>query len=430
MIWLYRLLFLPALILAMPYYGFRMLRRGGYAKDFSHRFGGHKDLPAPADGKKRIWLQAVSVGELEAIAVLVDTFEKAGDIELVITTTTSTGYKILREKYASKCVYVGIFPIDFWPFSSRSWDKIKPDFCILMEGELWPEHLHQAKVRGKKAILLNARMSDRSFSRYVRIRYFARRLFDKFAAICASSEFDASRLISLGASTLKVFCTGNIKFDSKPSKILDETERAALRAELGFSPDSLVILGSSTWQGEEEMLVGAMLAARARGIDCRLLIVPRHAERREQIKPVISAYKHCVRSERKQAEDDTLIYLADTTGELRMLAQAADLAFVGKSLPPHMGGQTPIDCAALKIPMVYGPHMTNFRRACETLERDGASVKVPDAASAVEELARLAANPLLRCTIAEKAKDWHNSNVGATERSYDIIRDVIDSVRA
>lgn len=203
MIWFYRFLFIPAFILAFPYYALRMLRRGGYSKDFSHRFGGQKRLPAAAVGKCRIWLQAVSVGEIEALSTLIDTLSKDARIELVVTTTTSTAYKILREKYADKCFYTGVFPLDFWLCSRRAWNKLNPDICLLMEGELWPEHMHQAKIRGAKLLLLNARMSDKSFARYAKIPYFARRLLDKFAAICASSEFDAGRFVRLGASPLE-----------------------------------------------------------------------------------------------------------------------------------------------------------------------------------------------------------------------------------
>lgn len=425
MIWLYRLLFVPAFLLAIPYYAMRMIRRGGYAKDFSHRFGGQKNLPDVAQGKTRVWIQAVSVGEVEAISTLVDKFAECDNVELVITTTTSTGYKILRDKYASKCFYVGVFPMDFWLFSYRAWNKIKPNVCILMEGELWPEHMHQAKVRGAKLLLLNARISDKSFKRYLKIPYFARRLFDKFSAICVSNEIDVERFIALGASQSRLHLTGNMKFDSKPSKYLDDAEKKAVRKELGFAQDSFVLLGSSTWAGEEDMLLNAMEKVRAKKIDCRLLLVPRHAERREQIKKIIADYPHCVRSESKQAEDGTLVYLADTTGELRMFTQVGNLAFVGKSLPPHDGGQTPIDCASLGTPIVYGPNMSNFRRACETLEREGAVVKVPTAESAIAELVRLAENPQICDTLASKAKKWHESNVGATDRTFDIIKNII-----
>ncbi len=421
MIWLYRLLFIPALILAMPYYAARMIKRGGYAKDFSHRFGGQKNLQPPADGKTRVWIQAVSVGEVEAIARLVEKLSSRDDIELVITTTTSTAYKILLEKYADKCLYVGVFPMDFWLFSRRAWNKLRPDVCVLMEGELWPEHMHQAKARGVKLLLLNARMSDKSYVRYLKIPYFARRLFEKFSAICVSNDLDMRRFENLGASRYSLHLTGNLKFDSLPSKFLEESEKLALRRELGFEPDSLVLLGSSTWRGEEEMLLRALDKIRAQKIDCRLLLVPRHAERREQIKRELETYPHCLRSESKIAQDGTLVYLADTTGELRMFTQIADLAFVGKSLPPNSGGQTPIDCASLGAPMVYGCNMTNFRAVCQTLEREGASVRVVDADSAIAELTRLAKNKSLRDELSTKAKRWHDSNVGATDRTLKIL---------
>ncbi len=425
MIWLYRLLFIPAFLIAIPYYAARMIRRGGYAKDFSHRFGGQKNLPAVANGKKRVWIQAVSVGEIEAISKLVDKFSEREDIELVVTTTTSTAYKILLEKYASKCFYVGVFPMDFWLFSRRAWNKIKADVCVLMEGELWPEHIHQAKARGAKLALLNARMSDKSFGRYSKITFLSRRLFKKFSAICVASEIDMKRFERLGASTSSLKLTGNMKFDSIPAKFLNKTEKSVLKKELGFSDESLVLLGSSTWKGEEEMLLQALEKIRDENIDCRLLLVPRHAERREQIKRVIEKYPHCVRSESKQANDGTLVYLADTTGELRMFTQIADMAFVGKSLPPNIGGQTPIDCASLNVPIVYGPNMTNFRRVCETLEHENAVVKVRTEQSAIDALSLLAKSLEKRYMLAKKAKLWHDSNVGATQRTFDILCDII-----
>lgn len=421
MIWLYRALFLPALLLSAPYYGLRMLRRGGYGLDFSHRFGRQKNLPPPAAGKKRIWIQAVSVGEVEALYPLIDLLNARGDIETVVTTTTSTGYAVLRKKYAGKIFYAGIFPFDFFPFSKSAWDRIKPDAVAMMEGELWPEHLHRAAERKVPALLINARMSDRSFRRYSRFPWIARRLLDKLSLVAASGELDMGRFLSLGANPRKTFCAGNLKFDSKPAEELGERERAELRGQLGFEKDSFVLLGSSTWPGEEEMLLRAAAKLRAGGIDCRLLLVPRHAERRAQIIDLIKNLPHCVRSVSPQASKGTLAYLADTTGELRTLTQVADLAFIGKSLPPNDGGQTPIDCAALGVPMVYGPNMTNFRRICATLEESAAAVKVPNADEAIAEIARLAKNPDLRATLADSAKRWRSSNVGAAKRDFDAV---------
>lgn len=413
------------MLLSAPYYGWRMLRRGGYGLDFSHRFGLQKDLPPVAAGKKRVWIQAVSVGEIEAIAPLVDLLCESGKVEVVLTTTTSTGYAVLRNKYADKILYGGIFPFDFFPFSRSAWRRIKPDAVVLMESELWPEHLHTAKSKKVPAMLVNARMSDKSFRRYSRVPYLARRLLDKLSLIAVSGEIDFSRFISLGANPRKTICTGNLKFDTRPAAMLDENGKLELRKQLGFNADSFVLLGSSTWPTEEEMLLKAAEKIRASGIDCRLLLVPRHAERRAEIIELIKNLPHCVRSREKQARDGTLVYLADTTGELRTLTQIADLAFIGKSLPPNEGGQSPIDCAASSVPMVYGSHMSNFRRICQTLEESAAAVKVADADAAVSEIVRLAKNKNARTALAESAKKWHDSNIGAAKRDFDAVMKIL-----
>lgn len=413
------------MLLSAPYYGWRMLRRGGYGLDFSHRFGLQKDLPPVAAGKKRVWIQAVSVGEIEAIAPLVDLLCESGKVEVVLTTTTSTGYAVLRNKYADKILYGGIFPFDFFPFSRSAWRRIKPDAVVLMESELWPEHLHTAKSKKVPAMLVNARMSDKSFRRYSRMPYLARRLLDKLSLIAVSGEIDFSRFISLGANPRKTICTGNLKFDTRPAAMLDENGKLELRKQLGFNADSFVLLGSSTWPTEEEMLLKAAEKIRASGIDCRLLLVPRHAERRSEIIELIKNLPHCVRSREKQARDGTLVYLADTTGELRTLTQIADLAFIGKSLPPNEGGQSPIDCSASSVPMVYGSHMSNFRRICQTLEESAAAVKVANADAAVSEIVRLAKNKNARTALAESAKKWHDSNIGAAKRDFDAVMKIL-----
>lgn len=413
------------MLLSAPYYGWRMLRRGGYGLDFSHRFGLQKDLPPVAAGKKRVWIQAVSVGEIEAIAPLVDLLCESGKVEVVLTTTTSTGYAVLRNKYADKILYGGIFPFDFFPFSRSAWRRIKPDAVVLMESELWPEHLHTAKSKKVPAMLVNARMSDKSFRRYSCVPYLARRLLDKLSLIAVSGEIDFSRFISLGANPRKTICTGNLKFDTRPAAMLDENGKLDLRKQLGFNADSFVLLGSSTWPTEEEMLLKAAEKIRAAGIDCRLLLVPRHAERRAEIIELIKNLPHCVRSREKQARDGTLVYLADTTGELRTLTQIADLAFIGKSLPPNEGGQSPIDCSASSVPMVYGSHMSNFRRICQTLEESAAAVKVANADAAVSEIVRLAKNKNARTALAESAKKWHDSNIGAAKRDFDAVMKIL-----
>ncbi len=423
MIFLYRIAFLPLFLLALPYYGWRMIRRGGYSKDFSHRFGLLKDLPKSK--KTRVWIQAVSVGEVEALANLLKIMRDSGLFEVVLTTTTSTGYAILKKKYSEFCFYTGIFPFDFCLTNYLAYNRIKPDVCVLMEGELWPEHLHRAKARKIPLLLLNARLSDKSFSRYKKIPAFFKRLISKFDFIACGSDFDAERFLKLGADPEKLSVTGNIKFDSSSPEAMPAERKAELKRELGFKEDSLVLLGSSTWEGEEEMLFDIAQNIRQKhGLDLRLLLVPRHAERRASVRQMLEkkgADFH-FRSESKQAPDGTLVYVADTTGELKMFTQLADFAFVGKSMPPHRGGQTPLDCAASAVACVYGPEMSNFRKLCKSLEEAKASVKVESKAEAAEALERLATDSDYRFELGRRAKAWHDSNTGASERSFEILK--------
>lgn len=423
MLWVYRILFLPLLLLSSPYYLWRMLRRGGYGEGFAQRLGLFPALPPRRPGVSRLWIQAVSVGEVEAIGPLLARLRDSGRAEVILTTTTSTGYRVARERHAGSCLAIGVFPLDFWPCSAAAWRRIRPDAVVLTEGELWPEHLlGQARGRGVPAILINARLSDRSLARHRRTPRIAAALLGSFAWIGAGSAEDARRLAELGAPAGRTEVTGNLKFDVAAEGALPPAERAALRDELGFgdNPGALVLLGSSTWPGEETLLIAALGRLRAQGVDARLLLVPRHAERREAVRRELAeaglAY-HQRSTEGNRAAPGTVVHLADTTGELRRLTRAADLALSGKSLPPHDGGQTPVECAAAGVPLVYGPAMTNFRAMCEGLEAAGAARRCADAAEVARRLAELACDPAARAAMGAAGAAWHAANRGASERT-------------
>ncbi len=427
MIWLYRLAFLPLLIVALPYYLLRMFRRGGYAEGFSHRFG-RIDAPQKTPGVKRIWIQAVSVGELGAIEPLLREIKKRRDIEVVLTTTTSTGYKIAREKLAPLTAATGVFPLDFWPFNKAAWRRIRPDLVVLMEGELWPEHLHRARITGTPVALINARLSDRSHARYSRVRPLAARLLGRLDAVLAGSPGDLERLLALGAEPASSSCAGNLKCDVDVGAPVTEAERRELFAELfGETPAPgarpLVLLGSSTWPGEEAMLVDTYERARAAGLDVRLILAPRHAERRAEINALLekTGARRYLRSRFNPAPFPADIAVADTTGELRRLSRAADLAFIGKSLPPNEGGQTPVECALLGIPQVFGPAMSNFRDISRGLAACGAARRVEDAEEASRTLLELLRDTPARAVMSVRAAAWSRGNRGATRRTLDAL---------
>jgi 3-deoxy-D-manno-octulosonic-acid transferase len=435
MIWVYRLLFLPVLVFLLPYYVWRMWRRGGYRHDFHHRFG-LIDRPAPKrPGAKRVWVQAVSVGEAQALGPLLARLQQRPGVEIIVTTTTSTAYQILRERVAAHVLKVGIFPLDFWPFSRNAWRRLEPDLAVLMEAELWPEHLVQARARGVPVALINGRISDRSFQRYRRAPQTARWLLGQLRLILCATPTDQERFLALGADPAVTRLTGSLKFDVPAGPLMSAADRQALRAELGFTPldgapsagAPLVLLGSSTWPGEEAMLLEVQKAALAAGLDVRLLLVPRHAERRREIIALleIQTLPWHARSTAARAPGPVRIYLGDTTGELARLTQAADVAFVGKSLPPHDGGQTPIEAAALGVPLVYGPRMSNFKDVCQGLEEAGAARRVEDEAGARAALLELLRDATARARLSAAARAWHAANQGATDRTAAALEELL-----
>ncbi len=428
MIWVYRLLFFPALLVLAPLYLWRMRKRGGYGAGFMQRFGADPGLPAKTPGRPRVWLQAVSVGEMLAIGPILEALRRE-EVEVYLTTTTSTGHRLARERYAALVAGVGYFPIDAWPFVARAWRRIAPDLMILAEGERWPEHLRAAATRSVPVLNINARLSDRSYSRLRKLPRAAALTFRGVTRLLAVSDDDAQRFIACGMPRERVMVTGNIKLDVTIPRLAD-AERAQLRRELGLPPGDLVLLGSSTWPGEEAALVAALQRTRAAGLRCSLLIVPRHAERRAEIEGELSAtgLRFHFRS-RGASPGEVDVAVADTTGELRRLTQLADLVFVGKSLPPHMEGQTPVEAAALGKPILLGAGMSNFRVIAGNLIAHGAAREVADAAALARAACELLTDSATRGAVGAAAEGWHRGNAGAAARTVAIIHEELKRCR-
>lgn len=417
MLWLYRILFLPVLLLGTPYYLWRMRKRGGYREDFGERFGRVPALPSKHPGVKRIWLQAVSVGEMLAIGPLLTAWRREGIVEIYLTTTTSTGYQLAKERYKDATIGIGYFPLDWWAFSARAWRAVQPDLVILTEGERWPEHIHQGAARGVPVVSVNARLSDRSYRRMARFRGAVQPLLGGITKLLACSEHDAERFRTLGFPADRVTTTGSIKLDVTIPTLADEA-KASLRRELGLPAEGLVVMGASTWEGEEAALIKAWQRARAAGQKCSLLLVPRHAERRGAIELLLRGcgVRFHLRS-RGAAKGEVEVAVGDTTGEMQRLLQLADLVFVGKSLPPHTEGQTPVESAILGRPMLFGPGMGNFRLIARELVDAGAARIVADSAALVEQATALLSDPAQRAAMSAAGPNWHQANAGAVQRT-------------
>jgi 3-deoxy-D-manno-octulosonic-acid transferase len=241
--------------------------------------------------------------------------------------------------------------------------------------------------------------------------------------LLAVSESDAARFRELGMPAERVSVTGNIKMDVSIPLLGDEA-LAGLRREVGLPAQGLVLLGSSTWPGEEEALLGALRLARSRGVRCSLLIVPRHAERRGDIERILKAsgLSHHFRSQ-GAAPSEVDVAVGDTTGELRSLAQLADLVFVGKSLPPHTEGQTPVEAATLGKPLLFGPGMSNFRPIERDLLQKGCAILVSSPEELAERSAELLSDASARQALVSALADWRRTNGGGVARTLAAIRD-------
>ncbi|WP_031386483.1 3-deoxy-D-manno-octulosonic acid transferase [Desulfonatronum thiodismutans] len=434
MLLLYRLLFPVALLAALPFYLPRMLRRGGYARHFGQRLGLVPNLPARPAEARRVWIHAVSVGELQALGPLLELLrQEHPSTQIVMTTTTSTGYALAESKYGQQLAHLGYFPVDFWPISRRVWNRLQPDLCLLMEGEIWPEHLHQARLRGVPTVLINARVSERSFRRWQTLPRPLREPFAMLSLVVAASEEDGRRFACLGIATDRIVTSGNLKLDIAPDPILDSMELERLRADLGLkawgertdgedAPRPLVLAGASTWPGEEKMLLRVARKLSDHGLPCKLLLIPRHAERRGELRDLLT--REAVDAHFRStgpAERPVAVAVADTTGEMVRLLQAADVVFVGKSMDPHKGGQNPIEAAALGKPVLFGPNMQNFRAVVDSLLAAKAGQVVRDETELFDAAKALLRDQAERRAMGQAARSWHQAGKGAARRTVDAI---------
>ena len=353
---LYSILLSLAFLLMTPLF---LMRREKYASGFSQRLGNYPEFKH--DGRKVIWLHCVSVGETNAARPLVDALlTEFPDHRLVISTTTKTGQELARKIFADKADAIVYFPFDLKFSVRRALEHFKPSLVLLMETEIWPRFIHEAKLDGAKIAIVNGRLSQRSFARYSRFRAFMRRVLSDVDQTLMQYEPDAKRIIDLGIDTEKVAVTGNLKFE-QTARETDYQLTEEFRDRFNISPDRPLIVAASTHEPEERYLLEALEGEL--GHSCRLMIVPRHPERFDAVEKLLreSPYRSFVRrsSPATDADKDVDIILLDTIGELRSAYPLAEIVFVGGSLIPH-GGQSILEPAAEGKAIVTGPNTTNF----------------------------------------------------------------------
>jgi 3-deoxy-D-manno-octulosonic-acid transferase len=413
-----RLLYILIAYLLAPIVAGTMLMRGfrdrSYWRNFSERFGFGERLPT-----RGIWVHAVSVGEVQAAAPLVQALlQRYPSLPLVLTTVTPTGADRARALFKDR-VRVRYIPYDLPGSVARFFNRVNPRLAIVLETELWPNLYNACGRRRIPLILASARISPKSVGRYRRLTGLFREALSHGISIAAQSPADAERFRSIGANPARTHVVGNIKFDfSLPD---DMPQRGAeLRKLLGEGRK--VWIAGSTHAGEEELVLLAHAAVRARHPDALLVLVPRHTPRFADVASALArtGKKFVTRSSGARVPPDAEVYLLDTLGELLAFYAAADVAFVAGSLVP-IGGHNLLEPAALAKPAITGPHNFNSQDIADLLVQQGAAQIVPDAGALGELVADWLADPAecaRRGTIGRAAVE---ANRGAVARLVQLI---------
>jgi len=419
----YDLVYMTTLLAGSPFVLVMLIvSRRWRAGFFFQRFGFG---PKRVGDRPAVWIHGVSVGEVLAARELVKLIEsELPDIEVVISTTTWAAQEAARRAFEGKLVFY--YPLDFSFATHRVVKRIRPSLVLLMELEIWPNFLLTASLRGLPVLLANGRMSARSRRDYRLLQFFIPEPMDRVAHYCVQTEEYAARFRSVGVPTERITITGSMKFDAVPDGLPEEV-RAHYARRLGLAPGEFVLMGGSTHDGEESLLVDAYFDIRKRDPGARLILVPRYPERFQEVESLVRARGlPCVRLSQTSssgpppgAAKDAVI-VGDTVGELTKLYSVADLVFVGGTLTKR-GGQNMMEPAGLGKPVVVGPATWNFRDPVELLLARGGLAQCENAEAVRRELLALHADPARRLQVGGRARGVCLESKGATRRILDIL---------
>ena len=420
---LYSILLTVGFILALPWFLWKGRSTGKYLRTFRERLG---RLPVylNVDGDRSIWIHAVSVGEVLAARPLVPALrERFPNHRLFLSTTTMTGNAVAKKSVRG---VDGLFytPFDFpWPVR-RVLDVLNPSLLVLVETEIWPNLIHEARRRGTRVALANGRISPRSFPRYLRVRRLLASVLPEIDLFLMQGETHAERVRAMGAPPERVQVSGNLKFDAvEPGKL---PERLARLIQGGTTPRPLWVAGS-TVGGEEELVLSAFHRVRERVPQARLLVAPRHPERFDAVPPLVEAAGF--RCLRRSALDpaawrDGEVLLLDSLGELAQVYALASVVFVGGSLVPS-GGHNILEPAVAGKAVVVGPHMDNFQEIADQFRSESALVQVSSADDLGREVSALLLDEERRHALGARARALVGRNRGAVRRTADALSSLL-----
>lgn len=432
---LYNLLLPIFLVIGLPGFLIKGLRRGGLARNFRQRFG----LFAPETvarfrGKKPVWIHAVSVGEVFLALKIIDAIRQADPTRhLVLSTTTTTGYRVAAEKESDSLTVIHN-PVDLPWVTARVIRLIDPSRLVLIEAEIWPNLVRQLKRRGIPVVLINARLSTRSERRYQKVKGLIAPIFSLVDGVTVPFEIDQARWAGLGIPVDRIVVTGSVKFDNADTGVAAAVRQEALGqwlTDTGMPGIRRLLVAGSTHDGEEKLIALVAERLRIEAPDLALVIVPRHAERGAAIAaqlrelgfdPILRV--PLKREERAPEEGLTppdqaprgRVWISNTTGELRSWFHLAELVVIGKSFCGE-GGQNPVEPILCGKPVVIGPHMENFRDVVADLLAVEGIAQVSSAEALPTALLTLLRNPDLGLEMARSGAAAMARHEGAAARN-------------
>jgi 3-deoxy-D-manno-octulosonic-acid transferase len=420
-LWIYRLLLGGLLPVALPAIKVRQWLAGKSRPRFRDRLG--RSLPELPEGG--VWIQAVSVGEVEVARGLVAELEqRAPDLPLFLTATTATGLDLARRTLGDR---LSIFPcpIDLPGPVSRVFEAARPRLLVLVETELWPEMLHQAGLREVPVAVVNASLSPGSFAGYRRVAGRLRTLLAPLGLVLARTESDGKRFAGLNVPKERIVVSGNVKYDlevdQRPLDWEDDVRRVA-----GGRP---ILVAGSTMEGEETQILDALAGLDTDGGKPFLILAPRHPERFDAVAQLL-ADRGLVFSRRCSGDailPDSDAFLIDTIGELGRAYRLATVAFIGGSLVPT-GGHNPLEPAVWGVPVLSGPHVFNFEEVYDEMTEAGGARFVADTAELRVAIATWLDEPDFAVAAGKAGREVVERNRGATERTVSALVELVQRV--
>ncbi|MFH0839012.1 MAG: 3-deoxy-D-manno-octulosonic acid transferase [Candidatus Omnitrophota bacterium] len=424
MVYIYSILLIIFSVISLPF----LFVKGKLHRGILYRFCITKNILKDVITKKIIWVHGVSVGEISLSKPIIEVIrEQYPASQLIFSTITKTG-NILAKKYIAKnAEQVIYFPFDLKGVVKKFLDRIRPSVVMLLETEIWPNFIYECHRRNIPVLLINGRISDGAFKRYMVIQGLLQHVLEKISLFCMQDEISKAKIITLGAPQERVAVVGNIKFDVT----LDEQyvpEKLVILKEYLRARSRKFFIAGSTHPKEEEKLISVFKKIRQEYPRLFFLIAPRHIERSHNIlKEVIRyGFKGSLYSSLGRAlKEDEDVLILDVIGELRYLYGLADVVFIGGSLVPH-GGQNLIEPAVFGKPILVGPYMDNFKDVTKIFLDSDAVIQVKDEDGLYKALLKLLHNPQIMETVGRNAKEVVSRNRGIAMRLMNFIKPYVE----